>query len=178
MTTPSDDEGLRMVRDDKPRPRLFQEGISASERDVVAASTTQGGRFFNAKRIAATLGIVAAAIIVGLGVIYWKASDRYPVVVAIGLPDGDAQGDPLANRSGPLVPVEPAMLQVTSIALGEPRLAIVNGRPLAEGEWMLVDTRLGAASVRVIAIQDGLVRFRHGGETIDVKLQAAKQTKP
>jgi hypothetical protein len=55
-------------------------------------------------------------------------------------------------------------------------LTIVNGKRLAEGEWLVVTTPLGDASVRVIQIEDGVVRFRHGGETISAKLRAAQKT--
>jgi hypothetical protein len=68
------------------------------------------------------------------------------------------------------------MLHVSSIALGNPHLTIVNGKRLAEGEWLVVTTPLGEASVRIIQIEDGVVRFRHGGETISAKLQAAQKT--
>jgi hypothetical protein len=47
---------------------------------------------------------------------------------------------------------------------------------LAEEDWLVVKTVKGEASVRVISIQDGFVRFKHGGNTIDARLQAA-QTK-
>lgn len=174
---PSDDEGLRIVRDDKPRPRLFQEDISDPEHETVAGPATEAPRFFSLKRIAITVGIIVALVIVAFGITYWNGLHRFPVVVTIGLPDNSAQGDPLAGKRGALVPVKPDMLHVTSISLGDPRLTIVNEKRLAEGEWVVVDTPLGAASLRVISIQDGLVRFRHGGESIDVKLQAVQQTK-
>jgi hypothetical protein len=64
------------------------------------------------------------------------------------------------------------MLHVSSIALGNPRLTIVNGKRLAENDWLVVSTPLGDASVRVIQIEDGVVRFKHGEETIAAKLQA------
>jgi hypothetical protein len=107
-------------------------------------------------------------------VIYWIQSRQYPVVVAISPPDGRDK-DPLGNR-GTLVPVSPDLLHVTSIALGNPRLTIVNGKRLAEEDWLVVKTVKGEASARVISIQDGFVRFKHGGNTIDARLQAA-QTK-
>lgn len=115
---------------------------------------------------------LALAVVVG-GVAYWIEAHRYPVVVAIDLPDKESRKDPLAGRTGALVPISPDLLHVTSIAMGTSHLAIVNGKRLAEGDWLVVNAPLGAASLRVISIQDGLVRFRHGGETIDIKLQAA-----
>ena len=94
----------------------------------------------------------------------------------IGVPDANVAGDPLKNKKGPLVPVSPEMLHVSSIALGTPRLTIVNGKRLAEGDWLVITTPLGAASLRLTQIEDGFVRFRHGGETISAKLQIVEKT--
>jgi len=73
------------------------------------------------------------------------------------------------------VPVNPEMLHVSSIALGNPRLTIVNGKRLAEGDWLVLSTYLGAASVRCIQIDDGIVRFRHGGEMLSAKLHVVEK---
>jgi len=111
------------------------------------------------------------------GGIYWYQTRHFPVVVAITPPDRPLHPDPLGNR-GTLVPISPDMLHVTSIAMGKPRLTIVNGKRLAEEDWLVVKTPNGEASVRVISIEDGLVRFKHGGETIDAHLQAIPSPPP
>jgi len=176
MTNPPDDEELRIVPDKKPRPRLIEGGIRASEQPVSAEPAAEHSSSISLRRVAVTIGVVLALIALAAGIMYWKERQRYPVVVTIALPDTSEQGDPLAGKLGPLVPVKPDLLQVTAIALGEPRLTVVNGKQLAEGEWLVVTTSLGLASLRVISIQDGLVRFKHGGEMIDVRLQAAEKT--
>lgn len=122
------------------------------------------------------LGIIFLCALVAAGAIYWIESRHFPVIVAISPPDRPLHPDPLGNR-GSLVPISPDMLHVTSIALGNPRLTIVNGKRLAEEDWLIVKTPNGEASVRVISIQDGFVRFKHGGETIDARLQLATETK-
>lgn len=120
------------------------------------------------------LGVLLMLALIAAGTIYWLQLHRFPVVVAISPPDGRDK-DP-AGKSAPLVPVSPDLLHVTSIALGNPRLAIVNGKRLAEEDWLVVKTAMGEASVRVISIEDGFVRFKHGGETIDARLQLASGT--
>lgn len=122
------------------------------------------------------LGIIFLCALLAAGAIYWIESRHFPVVVAISPPDRPLHPDPLGDR-GSLVPINPDMLHVTSIALGNPRLTIVNGKRLAEEDWLVVKTPNGEASVRVISIQDGFVRFKHGGETIDARLQLATETK-
>lgn len=126
------------------------------------------------KRLFLVFGILLGFAIFTVGLIYWIEQRKLPVVVAISPPDGRDQ-DPLGDH-GALVPVSPELLHVTSIALGNPRLAIVNGKRLAEEDWLVVKTPMGEASVRVILIQDGFVRFKHGGNTIDAKLQLARAT--
>lgn len=121
-----------------------------------------------------TLIILLGFAIFAAGAIYWYESRRLPVVVAITPPDGRDK-DPL-GKSGALVPISPDLLHVTSIALGNPRLTIVNGKRLAEEDWLVVKTPNGEGSVRVISIQDGFVRFKHGGNTIDAKLQLVPTT--
>jgi hypothetical protein len=121
------------------------------------------------------LGILLGVALLGAGIIYWIESRNSAVIVAISPPDGRDK-DPLGNR-GALVPVSPEFLHVTSIALGTQHLTIVNGKRLAEGDWLVVKTPKGEASVRVISIQDGFVRFKHGGNTIDARLQMV-ETKP
>ena len=115
------------------------------------------------------LGILLGIALLGAGIIYWIESRNSAVIVAISPPDARDK-DPLGNR-GALVPVSPELLHVTSIALGTQHLTIVNGKRLAEGDWLVVKTPKGEASVRVISIEDGFVRFKHGGNTIDARLQ-------
>jgi hypothetical protein len=122
------------------------------------------------------LGILLGVALLGAGIIYWIESRQSSVIVAISPPD-PRDRDPLGNR-GALVPVSPDLLHVTSVALGTQHLTIVNGKRLAEGDWLIVKTPKGEASVRVISIDDGFVRFKHGGNTIDARLQMAADAKP
>ena len=137
---------------------------------MTAEESSTGRRLLIVFMIFLGLGIFAA------GIVYWVQARQFPVVVAITPPDKPTKPDPLGNR-GTLVPVSPDLLHVTSIALGSPRLTIVNGKRLAEEDWLVVKTPNGEASVRVLSIQDGLVKFKHGGETINAPLQLV-QDKP
>ena len=165
-----DDKGKDAVRRPEPHSRIiYSESIEADPRassEVTADAPSTRGRFL------LLLGFVVCLAIFTAGVIHWIQARRYPVVVAISPPDGHNKTDPLEGR-GALIPLNPELFHVTSIALGNPRLAIVNGKRLAEQEWLVVKTPLGEASVRVLSIQDGFVRLKHGGETIDARLQLA-----
>ena len=124
------------------------------------------------RRLLLLVAVFFGLAVFAAGVIYWIEQRHLPVVVAISPPDG-REKDPLGDQGG-LVPVSPELLHVTSIALGNPALAIVNGKRLGVEDWLVIKTPNGEASLRVILIQDGLVRFKHGGNTIDAKLQLAQ----
>lgn len=168
-----EDEGFHMVQRPEPEDRVIDsESLTAqpTSTEVVEEEPSGGSGFLLFLGIALGCGLLAA------GIVYWVEVHRFPVVVAVAPPDGHDQADPLGGKA-PLIPLGPDALHVTSISLGEPRLTIANGKRLAEGDWLVVKTVAGEASVRVLTIQDGLVRFKHGGETMDVKLTViAKQT--
>jgi hypothetical protein len=153
--------------------RIYSESIQAepqtsSEVDDEESRTTS--------HLLTTLLVLLGLSIFAAGAIYWYQARHFPVVVAISPPD-IRDKDPL-GKPGVLVPVSLDLLHVTSIALGNPRLTIVNGKRLAEQDWLVLKTPAGEASVRVISIQDGFVRFKHGGETIDARLQLANASPP
>jgi hypothetical protein len=79
---------------------------------------------------------------------------------------------PLPDPS-PSVTVTTDMLRVTSIALGRPRLAVVNGVELTEGQPLEVKAGDGTAILRLTRIEDGTVTFKLGGQTFSAKLCAS-----
>jgi hypothetical protein len=171
---PCGDDGMQIIAR-QPQPSLLHSASTNPELQSLADPAVDRPLLSRTARIVLIAGILLTVIIVAAGVAYWIQSQRYPVVVTIGVPDNGASGDPLGRRPGPLVPVNPEMLHLSSIALGNPRLTIVNGKRLAEGEWLVISTPRGDASVRIIQIEDGLVRFKHGGETMSAKLQPAQK---
>src|SRR5437867_3538468 len=110
MTKPSDDEGLHIVRDAKPRVRLFQEDIS-SELPTTALRASRHWNLFRLKRVGIIIGIVLVLAFIAAGVAYWIDRHRYPVVVTIGLPNKRASENSLADQAARLVPVTPDQLQ-------------------------------------------------------------------
>ena len=164
-----------MVQRREPRSGIiYSDSIQADQRTAneIASDERSSGRHFLVVLLM-LFGLAAFAA----GSIYWYQTRHFPVVVAIAPPDKPLRPDPLQNH-GSLVPISPDLLHVTSIALGNPRLTIVNGKRLAEEDWLVVKTPSGDASVRVLSIQDGLVRFKHGGETIDAPLQVIQSPAP
>ena len=161
---------MNVVQRPEPHSKvIFSESIQAEPQtssEIIDDESSSG------RHLLVILIILLGFATFAAGGIYWYQARYFPVVVAISppdRPDKDTLGKPVA-----LIPLAPDLIHVTSIALGNPRLAIVNGKRLAEEDWLVIKTPNGEASVRVISIQDGFVRFKHGGNTVDAKLQLAQ----
>jgi hypothetical protein len=74
----------------------------------------------------------------------------------------------------------PEMLQISAIALGHPRLAVINGRTLTEGDSVLLHTPTHnvAVSLRVTKIADGHVDLSDGMHTITAHLRIPSTKRP
>ena len=81
------------------------------------------------------------------------------------------------TATGELIPVSADDLHVTSIALGHLHLCIVNGKRLAESDWLEVKTSLGATYLRLASLEDGVAHFEYAGQPIDAKLQLTLEPK-
>jgi len=69
-------------------------------------------------------------------------------------------------------------IHVSAIALGHPRLTVINGRAVAEGDWITVHTPTRAVTVtlRVLKIADGAIDLTDGTQLIRARLQIANPT--
>ena len=167
QTPNPDDEGLRTVQRSEPLSRpIYSESIQADPQ----TSEVRDDESSSSSQLLVTLLVLLGFAVFAAGAIYWYQTRHFPVVVAISPPDG--RDNVSLGKEATLIPVSPDLIHVTSIALGNPRLAIVNGKRLAEEDWLVLKTAQGEASVRVMSIMDGMVRFKHGGETIEARLQA------
>jgi hypothetical protein len=168
-----DDEGMH-VHGSEPHSGSIFSGSMANQQTAneIADEESETKRSF--VMVILILFVFAA---LAAGAIYWWQMSSFPSVVAITSPDKPKRPDPLGDR-GALVPISPDLLHVTSIALGNPRLTIVNGKRLAEEDWLIVKTPNGDTSVRVVSIQDGHVQFKHGKDTLDARLQMPQGQTP
>jgi hypothetical protein len=81
---------------------------------------------------------------------------------------------PLSTPAHVIIHITPEVLHLTSIALGHPRLAVVNGRSFAEGDKLTVHigNDVGAVTLTVIRIADGSVELTDDGvHIITVKFE-------
>ena len=156
-----------MVRRDEPKPNLLYTAISRVERQAPEPERPEPLAFFTLGRISVIVGIVLF-----IGSLF---ASRYLIQQLhreAGVPETPAPSTAETAAPSPIVPVTADMLHVTSIALGDVRLAIVNGKRLAEGDSLDLKTPAGVVTLRVTSIEDGVVHFKYAGQTIDAKLTA------
>jgi hypothetical protein len=78
------------------------------------------------------------------------------------------------RKSLPAVKITPDMIHVTAISLGQTKLAIINGKQLAEGNELAVP----AARLRIVKISDGQVELSNGSQVIKASLETSKPKAP
>ena len=80
-----------------------------------------------------------------------------------------------SDKAGPLrVHIDASMLRVTAIALGHPRLAIINGKEVTEGDSLTLNSPDGSISVkmRIVNIVEGRLELTDGTQIVTAPLSA------
>ena len=79
-----------------------------------------------------------------------------------------------------VVQLNKEMVRVSSISLGHPRLAVINGETVTEGDNVTVRTPDSSVAVRLrlAKIGDGWIDLTDGKQTFSAKLVIPSQTKP
>ncbi|HEX8897233.1 MAG TPA: hypothetical protein VF751_00925, partial [Chthoniobacterales bacterium] len=92
---------------------------------------------------------------------------------------------PVSTRS--ISPPEPIvvkisadLIHVSAISLGHPRLAIINGQLVSEGETITVHTPTPsiAVSLKVVKIYDGQIELSDGTQSINARLNVVPPPRP
>jgi hypothetical protein len=91
-----------------------------------------------------------------------------PGLIAVEIPNGRT------------VPIAATMVHVTAISLGDPPLAIVNGKRVAVGDQVPLHSPWPAVIVklRVLKITDGQIDLTDGNQVLTAHLEAQALTKP
>jgi hypothetical protein len=119
--------------------------------------------------------VIGALLLVGASVWYFTRAqtmqERERVIrklVSVGTRMLSGGGHPTNPPSPIVVQLNADLIQVTSIALGHPRLAVVNGKRVGEGDTVTVHTpvRSIAVTLRVLEISDRQVKLSDGMQTI------------
>jgi hypothetical protein len=86
-------------------------------------------------------------------------------LVPVAMKSLSAAPHPLSTPARIIAQVNPALLHVSAIALGHPRLAIINGKELQEGDrlTMHIGNDAGAVTLTVLKISDGRAELTDDG---------------
>jgi hypothetical protein len=177
VMTPPDKEGLHIIPPEKPPPHLlYSAELRAARRKTpeeepdTKAVLKGSGLLWN-NTTAWIAAIVIALTLIGGGSGY-VIQQRYKKAMPVAAPP-----PPPRVQAPPPIYVTPDMLNVSAISLGTGRLAIVNNKRLGEGDSLTLHTPTGIAILRVIRIEDGVVRFEYAGQIFEAKLTAPAQAK-
>ena len=168
-----EDTAMRIIWKSSPSPRLLNTVASDVARNKAEPPT---GKFslkraslFSGNGRAIFVGIVVgAAIFAILGVTYTRHQSQKR--------QRDAGARAGAEAAGPSALILTNQIQVSAISLGEPRLAIVNGKQVTEGESITVTTpdQLTTVRLRIVRIADGRIDLSDGTQVITARLETSR----
>lgn len=168
---------MRLIWKSSPSPRLLNTVASDVARNKAEPAT---GRFslksaslFSGNGRAIFLGIIGGAAILSiLGIFYTRHQSEKRQREA----DAPAITTASAESAGPPAPILASQIHVSAISLGEPRLAIVNGKQVTEGESITISIpdQSTAVSLRVVKIADGRIDLSNGTQVITARLETPR----
>ena len=172
---------MRILWKSSPSPRL----LNTVEPDVAPTKADPPtGRFslkssslFSGNGTAIFVGIVVgAAILTILGFTYTRhQSQKRQKDPAADATLVTTSNTPSAESAVPRATILASQIHVSAISLGEPRLAIVNGKQVTEGESITISSPSQSAPVRlqVVKIADGRIDLSDGTQVITARLEAS-----
>lgn len=171
---------MRILWKSSPSPRLLNTVASDVAGNKAEPPT---GRFslksaslFSGNGRAIFVGIiVGAAILSILGIFYTRHQSEKRQREA-DAPAITTSNPSSAESAGPPAPILASQIHVSAISLGEPRLAIVNGKQVTEGESITISIpdQPTAVSLRVVKIADGRIDLSNGTQVITARLETPR----
>jgi hypothetical protein len=167
-----------------PTPRLLnsvvaeRQGKPSDNADV--RSRLQGASLFSGNGRAIFMGILlGAAALSTIGFVYsrHRASVQYEEarlkLMKVSTESVSASRHVQVTPAPIMVQMRADLLHVTAISLGHPRLAIINGHQVAEGELITVHTPTAFVelTLKVLTIGDGRIDLTDGTQIITARLE-------
>jgi hypothetical protein len=187
--SPREDEALHVVRRDESQrePPGFYNAASRPEQGSPNERLIAGPGFSSISTFSFVGGFLLLVLAIGAIWIYFSQQEPpRPQPLA----NRDIKRKPALSQTFSItpipppgageafVPITPQIVHVTSIALGDVPLAIVNGKRVAEGDWLAVTVAGREIFLQVTKIEDGVVHLVHGEQVIDARLAAAISKTP
>jgi hypothetical protein len=146
-----------------------------------------GARVFRGNGRAIFIGLFAGGVLIlvaGYAFVRHERAQREAMAVPrlLNVVTHTVSGSPhIVTTPAPvIVQMNTDSIRVSAIALGHPRLAVINGRSVGEGDTVTVHTPVHSVAVtlRVVRIADGRVDLTDGTQTIHARLGVATPTPP
>ena len=175
---------MRVISQTSPTPRLLHSVVpevreSKAER-VGGRFRLKGASLFTGNGRAIFLGIVlGAAVLSAIGIFYtryqaarWSEEARRKFM-AVATQSISSPVHPGATPAPIIVKISAEALHVTAISMGHPRLAIINGQQVSEGDRFTIHTPAAsiAITLRVLKISDGRIDLSDGTQVITARLE-------
>jgi multidrug efflux pump subunit AcrA (membrane-fusion protein) len=177
---------MRVLSTTKPTPRLLNTVApevrenAGTERPGLRARLKTGA-FFSGNGRAIFVGIfLGAVVLLTIGFVYERhrearqneeSARKLMMVTASSL---SSSPQTVATPAPIIVQISLDLLHVTAISLGHPRLAVINGQQVAEGDRIAVHTPTTSVTVslQVVKIADGRIDLSDGMHVITARLEA------
>ena len=175
---------MRLISKVLPTPRLLSTvvpdmRVKPPER-VSMRSRIKSVSLFTGNGRAIFLGLIAGAVLIcAIGVLYRRHeaarqhTEEQRKLLAVSTQS--------ISRPEPIViKISADLIHVSAISLGHPRLAIINGRSVAEGEFITIHSPTAnvAVTLRVLKISDGRIDLSDGAQVITARLEIPPTPRP
>lgn len=175
---------MRLVSQKTPSPRLLITVVpEVREKPVERGSVRsrlKSVSLFSGNGRAIFLGIVlGAAVLTMISVLYVRrtAARRHAEEQRQLLPVSTPR---LSTPATTVVKISADLIRVSAISMGHPRLAIINGQLVTEGEKITIQAPAasGAVSLQVVKISDGQIELSDGLQIIKARLELGRSPRP
>jgi hypothetical protein len=175
---------MRLVPSKMPEPKLISSVVPEAEEKTSLSEGAEwpfavgGSRLFACHGRAIFIGICAGVVVIcSAGAIFHRHHRLRAEEVAVPKVLSVVTRKVLGSNSGAtpvpvVVKIDADVLRISAIVLGHPRLAVINGRTVAEGDTILihVPTRAVAVTLRVLKISESQVQLSDGTQVIMARL--------
>jgi hypothetical protein len=171
---------MRIVLPATPAPHLLKPASEQQERppeeDQAESGLTTDSSFSGKDRAIFAAIILGAILLCTVAVIHWRQRTAGHPAKDDGKRPAVSTPSPAAK---PIVKTSADLIHVSAISLGDPRMAIINGRLVGEGEKITLHPTgaTAALTLRVRKIFDGEVELSDGAQVIKARLELAPAPK-
>lgn len=158
-----------------------------SSEEIDSPFELKGSRIFSGNGRAIFLGILAGGLLISAAGFAFIRHERakqeafaIPKLLHVATRSVSASPDTITSPAPMVVQISADLIHVSAIALGHPRLAVINGRSVAEGDSITVHTPSHAVAVtlRVVKIADGRISLTDGTQIITTRFTVPAPAQP